>query len=68
MCESDAGLRSENQKVGIKIKRAKICEFANDATKAAREKQHLFKHAWINFGLHLPSSGEKDGDITTIRR
>ena len=66
--EIDAGLRSEDDKVGIKIKRAKICEFANKAIEAAREKPDLFKHAWINFGLYLPLSGEQDGDIATLRR
>ena len=63
----DDGKRSEfDKKIGAKEKRELICQWTNEAMIHINKKSESFRHAWINFGLYLPMSGEKDGDVDTI--
>ena len=57
-----------SDKVGIKVKKAMICKWANEAMIEARKKHNMLRHAWINFGLYLPINGEKDDDMDTIAK
>eukprot|EP01083_Nonionella_stella_P020894 57963_1 len=62
----DNGLRPKGKKVGSKELRALTCQWADQAFTQSKNHPNLFKHSWINFGLYLPLSGEKDNDIETI--
>ena len=64
--QNDEGKREETDKVGIKTIRALTCKWTSEAVIAANNKPYLLRHAWTNFGLHLPIDGSKDGDISTV--
>ena len=64
--EVDQGKRDPDDKVSAQMKRSKIFEFAYKASLRLKEKKHLLRSSYINFGINLSLIGSQDDDISTL--
>ncbi len=62
----DNGVRTRSVKP--KEMRANICKWLFNAAQKNNDNKKLLRTSFINFGLYLPMSGEKDGDKDSLHQ